>query len=135
MREILFRGKQQSGNWVYGNLSYYPSWNRSVIRTNDPHETDSWEVLSKTVGQFTGLLDKNGKKIFEGDFIYQKFDDGESETAEVIWHDSPEGIGWYVHSISPIPDFYPFCSYDCDAWEVVGNIHDNPELLRKEESE
>ena len=142
MREILFRGKGYSGEWFCGNLRISnllndPTDYVEILPINvGPPDFPTYErVQPETVGQYTGMLDKNGKKIFEGDLIFQKFEDGESEVAEVIWHDSPESVGWYIHSICPIPDFYPFCSFDCAAWEVIGNIHDNPEMLRKEKSE
>ena len=127
MREILFRGKTESGKWVYGDL-----WNRPygknticiVSFTEDTGTTGGLEVMPETVGQYTGLTDKNGKKIFEGDALHW----------DSHW-------GWYVGYENgafrriPLNDIQRMNWEHCpleregiETWEVVGNVHDNPEL-------
>lgn len=114
MREILFRGKRlDNGRWVEG--AYFPE--------SDQHPATIWEgkycgigryVHAETVGQFTGLTDKNGKKIFEGDILtllgsrvhIVRFEDGE-----------------FVLTGTAFPMRH------ANKFEIIGNIHDNPELL------
>ena len=148
MREILFRGKRlQGGNWLEGyffksdiNKRERESGKASLIFTPDcdtfitvPECHNSFMVASDTVGQYTGMTDKNGKRIFEWDIVAQNWYD----------YDEPrdDSFGKVV-----------FCEYDCSFsvmdvnkdgfmplgrcgsyhWEVevIGNIHDNPELLK-----
>lgn len=116
-REILFRGKSLStGQWLFG---FY----RAVF---DNHEIigfggERWEVDPTTVGQFTGLLDKNGTKIFEGDIMSINPEFGES-FASIIYED---GAFKYRYDTSPQkPDAYRFEYHNMSIHEVVGNIHD-----------
>ena len=139
MREILFRGKRiDNGEWVEGNI-FIPDklTNREppteiLVGTNVVRI--SYEVDPETVGQYTGLTDKNGKKIFEGDIV-----DASNEwwyAAGPAGHDSPVIL---VEWSNDLCGFEPFANYDCDCGvyisakncEVIGNIHDNPELLKR----
>lgn len=115
MREIKFRGKRlDNGEWAYGDLH---------IRTPFPHihsEIDYGKVNidPHTVGQFTGLHDKNGKEIYEGDIV--RYDmGGECEVSYCI------GGGFAGFDLSPA--FHN--EHQLTDVEVIGNIHDNPELL------
>lgn len=145
MREILFRGKRtDNGEWVEGylvNMTWYldESAHTVIIPTDVMFyprcEINSWEEVDpKTVGQFTGSLDKNGKKIFEGDVVKTKF----GRLCTVVWFSSQVCNGW---------DLMPICTrsnlaytkpptatdlYASDNLEIIGNIHDNPELLKGE---
>ena len=134
MREILFRGKRlDNGEWIQGDLVQFLPHGIVRIVTQEPPYKDA-EVDSDTVGQFTGLTDKNGKKIFEGDILkivhkYQSpFDDDTKEytdiTTDVVFFDD-EGL-CFSYGKSPF-----LCVADnvTAEYEVVGNIHDNPELL------
>lgn len=123
MREILFRGK--FGNeWKYGFLSIEPKG--LVIK--EPYKNNSsnvWHIESDTIGQYTGFTDKNGAKIFEGDICSFCNTDGDSygvikydtnETEFAIVYDSIyTGLGRQYHSRDI---------------EVIGNIYDNPELMK-----
>ncbi|MBO5953306.1 MAG: hypothetical protein J6Q53_04200 [Oscillospiraceae bacterium] len=147
MREILFRGKRiYDGEWVEGQLLKYEDGRARICESHTDifcYEKDesiiqtvAHMVATSTVGQFTGLTDKNGKKIFEGDIVAQSWYD----------HDEPsdDSFGEVV-----------FCEYDCSFsvmdvqkdgivplgrchayhWEaeIIGNIHDNPEIMEVSE--
>ena len=136
MREILFRGKREdSGEWLEGNLLVDPDLGSAQIIGFEywVSETgiESGEfgefVDHRTVGQYTGLKDKNGKRIFEGDVLRAEFEvDDELRTTSLrvmwfrnAWH-SVEG-NWGPELIEEEE-----VMGDC---EVIGNIHDNPELM------
>ena len=135
-REILFRGKRtDNGEWVEGNLIVFPKTKRTKIMVWNwaDLDFDAIEVDPETVGQFTGLTDKNGKRIFEGDIC--TYPDG--------WVDYA-GDGVETFSIGVVawdeknPSFYLTNNVGVEwdeIWDavdeiaVIGNIHDNPELL------
>ena len=126
MREILFRGKKKDGEWVYGDLIPV-LWDKpNILDRNSSTDLDIYEatysVNPKTVGQYTGLLDKNGNKIFEGDIIqYGK------NLYIVEYHVE---IGATVCVRTNDVDHWPsFNVGTIKHTEIVGNIHDNPELL------
>ena len=126
MREILFRGKRlDDGEWVYG--SYVEQYGAKEIYLPDGVDRecglDHYHILPESLGQYTELKDKNGTKIFEGDIVKLSYKDG--------FEIGP--IGW-----STIDVRYKFASPDGTAYgidvtntfEVIGNIHDNPELMK-----
>lgn len=128
MREIFFRGKRvDNGEWVYGDFMH-KHYNFSTKATKVIHNNlMKYTVIPETVGQYTGLTDKNGTKIFEGDIL--AFSD---RCAYVHWH---EYCGcWdcsYIKSVDgekTSPE-----KRNPNRWrvtsEVIGNIHDNPELM------
>ena len=134
MREILFRGKTPSqdkhfddGEWVQG---FYTCFNGKEHRIYSGYsETDcgdyypDWcNVRPETVGRYTGLTDKNGKKIFEGDIVEYARDE---EIGEIAYHES-EAM-FVVEFDTWLTDFDHMYGKDL---EVIGNIHDTPELLR-----
>lgn len=120
-REIKFRGKDHKDNWVYGSLvSDAETYICDHSLPSDP-ELPLISVDKKTVGQFTGLHDKNGKEIYEGDVVNYVFDG-------IIFIDN----GTYVFFDRGYfgikrPNFCPLVS-DCEIIEVLGNIYENPEL-------
>ena len=122
MREILFRGKAIDGNWYYGVPLVFTE---DYVCMTAPH-TYNKAVIPATVGQFTGLTDKNGKKIFEGDICRNT---RTNEIVSVKWHGTMAGYVWSKRKKeSFLYDFGElFRAYD--KYEVIGNIHDIPELL------
>ena len=128
MREILFRGKhsEKSMLWDYGDL--YVDHDKVYIATRDTMHgvRVHGEVIPDTVGQYTGLTDKNGKKIFEGDILSTHFDfnNPEDESRTVVeWGN----FRWVTHQPGYEPD--EITDFDKGLWTVIGNIHDNPELI------
>lgn len=124
MREILFRGKSRdNGKWYEGDLGTV-AHKRFIDdgRVND-------RVIPETVGQFTGLTDKNGKRIFEGDIVTGLFLFGRSVKAVVTFQDGAFGLEWYRGDIKTFNAFTSICNVE---YEVIGNIHDNPDLLEVE---
>ena len=129
-REILFRGKlSHSGVWVEGNLIKDRNGNKYIIPFNvfepDGHHLiidsdEAWRVDSETVGQFTGMTDKKGKKLFEG-YVYSM---GEKNILYVVIFDKSQFIGKQVGNRS-----LAGLEYWKSDIEIIGNIHDNPELI------
>ena len=123
MREILFRGKRiDNGEWVYG----FPWINRSHTRETF-YITDLMgeiiQVIPETVSQYTGLKDKNGREIFEGDIVrhglfkqdYKMIVRYREESAAFMFGDKRTG--------------FSFSSDQTKYLEIIGNVHENPELL------
>ena len=124
MREILFRGKTDSGKWVEG--TYFPPANTLISYQHElidgVNTFMDFCVIPKTVGQYTGLIDKNGKKIFEGDII--KADNG--HIGFVTFHNGSFVKCCFCH-VESINDIYG------DNETIIGNKYDNPELLESDE--
>lgn len=140
MREILFRGKRKdSCGWIKGYYIFRKIWESDVhiIRTVD-NGFDSYiefEVIPETVGQYTGLTDKNGKKIFEGDIV--KVCRGKDIEKGIVYYDKRIGTYAVLYNDENINLFFDiFTSKDPNVYiEIIGNIHDNPELLKEAEQE
>ena len=136
MREILFRGKRiDNGECVYGNLSQHKT-GKKFIKCGSA--ISSFEVIPETIGQYTGLTDKNGTKIFEWDIVKITDTIVEFETTAFIEFGNPNGFynwGWQLVPLQKKP-FAVEILHWCDMEEtgayieVIGNIHDNPELLK-----
>ena len=132
MREILFRGKTEKGEWVEGdfskpcNIIFITIGYDEVLKQNNVEIFNDEKVTPETVGQFTGLTDKNGKKIFEGDIVKFSHPAYEEEIVGAVdWEYNETG---YV-----IREKYGYTTFDYhgEFYEVLGNIHDNPELLEE----
>lgn len=137
MEEILFRGfNLKNGKWLYG--FYLQNRGSHFVCPDEFADGKSWEdyeVCPETVGQYTGLKDKNGKKIFEGDIV-------EVYDFTSVYASKYRGVvkiyrgSWCVEYDDSIFDMvaHPKLFFDDFAdrkTEVIGNIHDNPELLNK----
>lgn len=123
MREILFRGKDIKGNWHIGLLAHMGN---AWYISNKAGVATAYEVIPSTVGQYTGLTDKNGTRIFEGDIVKGLFVFGEISSV-VIFKYGSFGIEWNIDEIKVLDPFLGLRNIEC---EVIGNIHDNPELLK-----
>lgn len=153
MREILFRGQDAgTGHWIKGffvrlfdgkgNVSHriYSGYAETDCEDYYP---DFWEVDPETVGQYTGLTDKNGKKIFTGDII--SADNGKQSCVAVVKFGEyyPKMFYKMLHMFTPGKLEVPACGFFAESVDnheemilfqsrcvtVIGNIHDNPELL------
>lgn len=144
-REILFRGKRlDNGEWVYGFYSNAKGENGRFHYIQD--ENSFVKVDPSTVGQYTGITDKNDKKIFEGDIVAFTFHSDLAEHARleerpeitenhvILFHD---GSFWMKRIV--VPDSLTVHLYGGrimleSLWknriEVIGNIHEHPELLK-----
>ena len=125
MREILFRGKTiNSGEWVYGNLIQDKYIVGDIIDWEEDYFNTEWwaAVIPETVGQYTGIEDANGKKIFEGD-ILEIYMQHYKQTKPYVIDDIHEFYSDYYQT-----DMY----YAITNLKVIGNIHDNPELVNEE---
>ena len=122
MREILFRGKRvDNGEWIYGDFFQDEDTGLYMINLID--------VITETVGQYTGLTDKNGDKIFEGDIVEGQDYDEEDGYGVVTWDDGAFWVKNNHYSGTFCDNYYGY------EFEIIGNIHDNPELLTVERKE
>ena len=128
MREILFRGKDIKEHWQIGLLAHIGN---AWYISNSAGIPTACEVIPSTIGQYTGLTDKNGKRIFEGDILRLAYHPEEDVIIE--WHD-----GRFNFRKKNRPKDYGYERLCCvqiavSHLRVIGNIYDNPELLRSEE--
>ena len=148
MREILFRGKDpETGTWYEGfymalsdttycfkgDYDAHPDNTKHYIvfdRMTDwglPNQHLRADVDPSTVGQYTGLKDKSGKRMCEGE-ICRNTRTGES--VSVKWHGTMAGYVWNKRRADGFLFDFGELFRACDKYEVIGNIHDNPELLK-----
>lgn len=134
MRTIKFRGKRvDDGGWVYGDFCNYKfdGMDETIpcihIGNLGYIKNAFYQVDPNTVGQFSGLLDKNGKEIYEHDIV-RYYDDIEDElaTSHVIYH--KESCSFCAAPTKLCGDYVGITAYW--QFEVIGNIHDNPEMLK-----
>ena len=140
-REIIFRGKSiGTGEWLYGHLFNYGLTAPSNVPCISVCVPTSWEeayslyaVHPDTIGQYTGLKDKDENKIFEGDILEyigkRKDNMNKVYRRKVVFHE-----GMFALLSKELPA-YSALNYHCmedgrSAWSVIGNIHDNPELIK-----
>lgn len=140
MREILFKAKRiDNGEWIEGHYTECRGETFIGIDTSSMFEifcppVIRWfKVDPKTLCQFTGLYDKNGKRIWENDILMAHLDEFYPE--DVTYETVEWGIvGWVTHEAGSIDRQY-LDEFDTEHFEVVGNIFDNPELLQEESDE
>ncbi len=145
-REILFRGKSIGiGVWLYGHLFNYGLTAPSNVPCISVCVPKSWKeacilyaVSPDTIGQYTGLTDKNGVKIFEGDVVHLKGDGyagakiGKDYYRVVTFHEGSfclsieDGVHYPLHT----PIYEHSDSHNIVNWDVIGNVTDNPELIK-----
>ena len=133
MRTIKFRAKELgTGEWVVGDLHILCT--RPHIH-NFLYSPGKKYIDMSTIGQFTGLYDKNGKEIYEGDFI-RSFDSQGKPIIHAIEYDNNDAQ--FIVLLAGYTKYDFGCSGITQKWinefekEVIGNIHDNPELLKQE---
>lgn len=124
MRDIIFRAKRtDTGAWVYGDLQHVQRINtkeqaeQSGRRSEPAVRVANYDVDEKTIGQYTGLKDKNGREIYEGDILR--------------WCTYPVQVGWnegaFCNSLMDMNTLLRH--YALNMYTIIGNIHENPELL------
>lgn len=141
-REITFRGLSNQGKgWLYGDVVRNVEGAVAIMppyQMNMDNTCSQNEVNPDTIGQYTGLKDKEGNKIFEGDIVHIKGDGyggakvGEDYYRVVTFHEGSfclsieDGVHYPVHT----PIYEHSDSHNIVNWDVVGNITDNPELMK-----
>lgn len=142
MRTFKFRGKRiDNGEWIYGSLvvEAYPDFCNYFIRTKDEEDWTSRykdvPVDKNTLGQFTGLYDKNNKEIYEGDIIIGDIPEliSSQNLIGIVEYEGsafiikfPNRASWQIQKVG-------FCSFT--NYKVIGNMYDNPELLEEQTDE
>lgn len=132
MREIKFRGKNiVSGEWSYGDFTPEKMWPTKLVDCVGEYPSEpAQSVRPETVGQYTGLKDKNGREIYEGDIlrlVYPEY----TVTVKVEWRE--KSCCFSVTRVDREEKSFILDIWESQHGEVIGNIHDNPELLKKEE--
>ena len=129
-REIQFRGKR-NGEWIYGDLIHLSPTDKTTcmivpkgLILHSPY-TNPFTVDYKTVGQFTGRKDKNGKKIFEGDIVRTKIDVG------FVRYNAKQWFFEVAQIEEPLDNERKCGGIPEEDWEVIGNIHENISYLKK----
>ena len=143
MREILFRGKREDNQWEYGNYCIAERLDKSGVEyfiIDIDAEGSQHYIIPETVGQYTGLTDKNGKRIFEEDIV--KADDyifvvKYGKCGGVANADNYGYIGFYLEAFSEATKLNARYGLRDDIYyfndiEIIGNIHDNGDLLKGE---
>ena len=152
MRKILFRGKRiDNGEWIEGSLIIYPNATPSIVLYDEQYFSRDGAlpicpIVPETSGQYTGLVDKNGRKIFEGDILHninirrpcivkygmftpQFFYDCAAKILRIKFDDT-KAVGFYCECLETKEQCF-LTDYVLEGWEIICNIHDNSELLER----
>ena len=143
MREILFRGKDENGKWLYGFLIQWKNGGATIVapcghlRDDGIEDAESYPVTTETIDEWTGLCDDNKQKIFEGDILHIKDTRQDFDFYAVVEFGNPNGYcswGWQlrpIHGSAPNLDILLWVETELGMYglscEIVGNIHDNKE--------
>lgn len=132
LRKIMFRGQRvDNKEWVYGSYRYY---NETVLLTEinkhfivPENQISGYEVDMETVGQYTGLNDKKGNEIYEGDVLCL------DKLMNANWEIGFKGGGFYGKPLKSNMEVYQYEQHNRNylQFEIIGSIHTNPELLKK----
>lgn len=134
MREIKFRGKSiDTGKWIYGYACFdSKKENAAIINRVGNNEMQHWAVYPETVSEFTGLHDRNGREIYEGD-VYQV---AKNVIYQIVFVGTPEVFedealmgGFGLQRIENADVIIPFDTYAVKHGEIIGDIYENPELI------
>ena len=141
-REVLFRGKivDEKNEWVIGDGIHYPkslNYKGTCWIDGMGKRANDWiPVIPETVGMYVGLRDDKrteeypeGQRMFEGDIVTGLFSSGMSIYAVVSFQDGAFGLEWYSGSVKRFTTFTSICNV---SYETIGNIFDNPDLIRKD---
>lgn len=138
MRDILFSGKRtDNGEWVIGDSLIHSMYKKGDVCVGVVEGLGIYSVIPETVSQYTGLNDKNGNKIFEGDVVKANYNEifvvkyGRYDVMCCgCCYDSHDCVGFYLE------DKTGYIEREENVWsdvKIIGNIHDNPELLGGEQ--
>ena len=127
MREVEFRGKTKEGDWVTGSYVYAHKWfgtGEAGYFITNIYGSERVLVIPESIGQFTGLYDKNGKEIYEGDILEYEFEDIGKQKAYVYWNE--KYVGFLLEVVSENFEYT-----EIKKGKVIGNIYDNPEFIKE----
>ena len=143
--EYLFRGKdKKTDKWVYGDLTHTQGLDASNPSFTYPRTmVAGYEVDKETIGQFTGMYDKKGMKIYIGDIVYVEYDDKSNAFCLVGWNEKELAVGvMHDYAYMALLEGNDYPAFDnhillghykhAYRFEVVGNIIENPNLLKRE---